>query len=143
MRCYADGVWTVQVRSLIEGQRQLNPNRKALMPSGSSANLHPEQIKAGLASSSSLAAAAEPPSKPRVSEGAISIEAKQGKSMDGRSGPGHGSRPSSEALLGNAGLPHVTIKASAANPEKGCVTATEGMLRCRLWALSEHHEHRF
>lgn len=106
------------------------------MPSGSSANLHPEQIKAGLASSSSLAATAEPTSKPRVSEGAISIEAKQGKSMDGRSGPGHGSRPSSEALLGSAGLPHKTIKASAANPEKGRMSATAGMLWCRLWALS-------
>ena len=134
----------MQVRSLIEGQRQLNPNRKILVVSGSSANMHSDQIKAGLASSSSLAAAAEPPSKPRVSEGAISIEAKQGKSMDGRSGPGEGSRPSSEQLLDSAGLPNVTIIASAATPEKGahschrgyCVASPLGHTQARYHTMS-------
>lgn len=114
---------------MIETQRHLHPiPRKALMPgaSGSSEDLHAEQIQASQLPTSrylgtySTLAPSEPPAKPRLSEGAISIEAKHGKSVDGRALPGHMSNLSQDGVLQNStAIPHVTIIANSSIPEKG------------------------
>ena len=62
-----------QVRTLIDGQRQLRPEGKVLAPGGSGADLQSDQIGAGQAPSYSTVAPTKPPAMPRTSEGAVSI----------------------------------------------------------------------
>ena len=94
--------------------------------SGSSEDLHAEQIQAGQLPTSrylgtySTLTPSEPPAKPRVSEGAVSVEAKHGKSLDGRAQPGQMSNLSQDGgLQKSTAIPHVTIIANSSIPEKG------------------------
>ena len=110
-----------QVRSLIDGQRQLRPDRKVLAPGGSSADLHTDQIGAGQIPHYSMLAPGEPPAQamPRTSEGAVSVEAKLGKSYEVQTPAGHTTGLSHVALPEVTAVSHVTIIAHSAATKKG------------------------
>lgn len=108
-----------QVRSLIDGQRQLRPDRKVLAPGRSSADLHTDQIGAGQIPHNSMLAPAEPPTMPRTSEGAVSIEAKLGRSCEGQTPAGPTIGPSKGGLQEVTAVPHVTITLHSATTRKG------------------------
>lgn len=131
---------TTQVRSLINGQRQMGG--KTLMPGGSSLELHSEQIKAGQNTGFSTMAPSEPPTKPRTSEGAISIEARTGVSLDVKAllVPGHRPDFSQDRLLESAGMPHVTNVAESAEAEDRGQSSSPGMvfLTCPAFLALNH-----
>ena len=135
----ADGHLTaitrMQVRSLINGQRQMGG--KALMPGGSSVELHSEQIQAGQNPGFSRLAPSEPPAKPRTSEGAISIEARTGVSLDVKASLVAGHRPdfSQDRLLESGGMPHVTMIAESAEAEDRGPSLSPGMVSLTCPAL--------
>ena len=108
-----------QVRTLIDGQRQMRPGGKVLAPGGSSADLHTDQIRAGQVSSYSTAASNEPPAMPRTSEGAVSIEAKLQKPSDGQSAPDHRTGRSHGDQERETAVPHVTITTHPETSGKG------------------------
>ena len=126
---------TTQVRSLINGQRQMGG--KTLMPGGSSVELHSEQIKAGQNPGFSNIAPSEPPAKPRTSEGAISIEARTGVSLDVKASLVAGRRPdfSQDRLLESKGIPQVTMIAESVEAQDRGQSSSPGMVSLTCSAL--------
>ena len=125
-----------QVRNLIDGQRQLRPVEKVLAPGGSSADLHADEIPAGQAPHYTMQAPGEPPGMPRTSEGAVSIEAKLGKSLGSQGLAGHAAGVKDGGLQEVLAGPHVTITAHSATIGQGGLLSAV-VHSCQRVALDE------
>ncbi|CAL5228811.1 g12011 [Coccomyxa viridis] len=131
-----------QVRNLIDGQRQLRPVEKVLAPGGSSADLHADEIPAGQAPHYTMQAPGEPPGMPRTSEGAVSIEAKLGKSLGSQGLAGHAAGVKDGGLQEVLAGPHVTITAHSATIGQGekqqsSVQKTHNIVRKQFYGRAE------